>query len=113
MSSSAPRTGKFSRDTKETSISVELTLDGTGEAAVNTGIGFLDHMLSALAKHARFNLVLSCKVRCSVPSLLLTCIRVTCMCAITILPRIVPSHSESSCSHFFINIISFAAFLPC
>ena len=62
MSAAAPRTGKFSRETKETSISVELTLDGTGEAAVNTGIGFLDHMLSALAKHARFNLVLSCKV---------------------------------------------------
>ncbi len=41
---------------------VELTLDGTGVFEVNTGIGFLDHMLSALAKHGRFDLKLSCKV---------------------------------------------------
>ncbi len=41
---------------------MELDLDGTGVYEVNTGIGFLDHMLSALAKHAKFNLKLTCKV---------------------------------------------------
>jgi hypothetical protein len=39
---------------------VTLDLDGTGEASIDTGIGFLDHMLHALAKHARFNLELKC-----------------------------------------------------
>ena len=49
------------RSTSETTIRVELTLDGTGRADVSTGIGFLDHMLTALAKHARFDLELSCQ----------------------------------------------------
>ncbi|KNC49624.1 imidazoleglycerol-phosphate dehydratase [Thecamonas trahens ATCC 50062] len=39
---------------------VELCLDGSGSAEVETGIGFLDHMLTALAKHARWDLVLTC-----------------------------------------------------
>ena len=46
--------------TKETSISASVDLDGTGTADVATGIGFLDHMISALAKHSRFDIVLQC-----------------------------------------------------
>ena len=49
------------RKTKETEITVSLDLDGDGAAEVTTGIGFLDHMLSTLAKHARFDLTLNCK----------------------------------------------------
>ena len=49
------------RSTKETSISVTLNIDGTGKADISTGIGFFDHMLEALTKHARFDLSLSCR----------------------------------------------------
>ena len=56
-----PREAVIDRRTKETEISVRLNLDGTGAAEVATGIGFLDHLLDALAKHARFDLELSCK----------------------------------------------------
>ena len=56
-----PRQAVIDRRTKETEISVRLNLDGTGAAEVATGIGFLDHLLDALAKHARFDLELSCK----------------------------------------------------
>ncbi len=55
------RTAKVTRKTKETDIELELSLDGTGEADIQTGIGFLDHMLGALSKHARFDLTLRCK----------------------------------------------------
>ena len=56
-----PREAVIDRRTKETEISVRLNLDGTGATQVATGIGFLDHLLDALAKHARFDLELSCK----------------------------------------------------
>ena len=49
------------RKTRETDIVLVLNLDGTGEVDVATGIGFLDHMLSTLAKHARFDLRLRCQ----------------------------------------------------
>jgi imidazoleglycerol-phosphate dehydratase len=55
-----PRTATVSRKTRETDIRVSLTLDGTGAAEVSTGLGFLDHMLTALAKHSRVDLGLSC-----------------------------------------------------
>ena len=55
------RQAVIDRRTKETEISVRLNLDGTGAAEIATGIGFLDHLLDALAKHARFDLELSCK----------------------------------------------------
>jgi imidazoleglycerol-phosphate dehydratase len=55
------RRAAVSRKTLETAIEVELALDGTGRAEVATGIGFLDHMLGALAKHARFDLSLKCQ----------------------------------------------------
>lgn len=53
------RTGRISRQTAETQIELELNLDGTGTAAVSTGVGFLDHMLTLLAKHGLFDLTVS------------------------------------------------------
>ena len=50
------RVGVVSRATKETSISAEVDLDGTGEIDSSTGIGFLDHMFQQLAKHGRFDI---------------------------------------------------------
>jgi imidazoleglycerol-phosphate dehydratase len=55
------RRASITRKTLETSIALELTLDGEGRAEVRTGLGFLDHMLVALAKHARFDLSLTCE----------------------------------------------------
>lgn len=52
------RTAKVERVTKETKISLELNLDGTGEAVIDTGIGFFDHMLYAVAKHGFLDLKL-------------------------------------------------------
>lgn len=54
------RSARLERETRETHISVELKLDGSGQAGISTGIGFLDHLLEALARHARFDLALSC-----------------------------------------------------
>uniref|UniRef100_A0A7S1U7T5 Imidazoleglycerol-phosphate dehydratase n=1 Tax=Phaeomonas parva TaxID=124430 RepID=A0A7S1U7T5_9STRA len=54
------RVGEAARHTKETQISCRVDLDGTGKADVNTGLGFLDHMLSALAKHSRMDITLHC-----------------------------------------------------
>jgi imidazoleglycerol-phosphate dehydratase len=50
------RTAALTRTTAETDISVTLDLDGTGRADVSTGIGFLDHMLTALVRHGLFDL---------------------------------------------------------
>jgi imidazoleglycerol phosphate dehydratase HisB len=50
-----------SRATKETSISATVDLDGQGRADVSTGLGFLDHMISQLAKHGRFDIALHCQ----------------------------------------------------
>lgn len=55
------RTAAVNRTTKETDIRVELNLDGTGKAAVDTGIGFFDHMLEAFAKHACIDLSVRAK----------------------------------------------------
>lgn len=51
-----PRTASIKRRTGETSIELTLNLDGTGQAHVETGVGFFDHMLTLLAKHALFDL---------------------------------------------------------
>ncbi|MEE9382535.1 MAG: imidazoleglycerol-phosphate dehydratase HisB [Nannocystaceae bacterium] len=51
-----PRSASVRRRTRETIVEAELRLDGAGETAIDTGIGFLDHLLTALAKHARFDL---------------------------------------------------------
>ncbi|MGI9506037.1 MAG: imidazoleglycerol-phosphate dehydratase HisB [Geminicoccaceae bacterium] len=57
----AARKSVIERTTSETDIELRLTLDGIGEADIETGIGFLDHMLISLTKHARFDLHLRCK----------------------------------------------------
>jgi imidazoleglycerol-phosphate dehydratase len=56
-----PRRAEVARETAETAIRVALDLDGAGTADVATGIGFLDHMLTALARHALFDLTLAAK----------------------------------------------------
>ena len=56
-----PRRAEIQRKTLETEIRVELSLDGEGRSDVRTGIGFLDHILTALARHARFDLTLACE----------------------------------------------------
>ncbi len=55
------RTADISRTTKETDITVSLNLDGTGKYEVETGIGFLDHMLEQLAKHSLIDLTVKAK----------------------------------------------------
>ena len=55
------RSATVGRKTKETDIALTLDIDGSGKADVATGIGFLDHMLATLAKHARFDLTLKCQ----------------------------------------------------
>ncbi len=54
------RKAAISRKTAETDISVTLTLDGKGNAEINTGCGFLDHMLTLFAKHGKFDLSVKC-----------------------------------------------------
>ena len=61
MGSGLGRTGACTRATKETRISAWVNLDGVGESKVATGIGFLDHMVSAFAKHGHFDVLLTCK----------------------------------------------------
>lgn len=55
------RSAEFKRTTRETDIRLTLCLDGTGQADIETGIGFLDHMLTALTYHARLDLYLRCE----------------------------------------------------
>ena len=54
------RTATVHRVTAETDVTVTLDLDGQGAATIDTGIGFLDHLLTALARHARLDLELRC-----------------------------------------------------
>lgn len=55
------RTAIIDRKTAETDIKLELNLDGSGKSCVDTGCGFLDHMLTLLASHGRFDLTVACK----------------------------------------------------
>ena len=57
----AGRIAKLARKTKETEISVQLNLDGTGVSKVSSGVGFFDHLLDALSKHGALDLTLNCK----------------------------------------------------
>ncbi|MBE6967154.1 MAG: imidazoleglycerol-phosphate dehydratase HisB [Ruminococcaceae bacterium] len=54
------RTAEITRNTAETQISLSLNIDGGGTAVVDTGCGFLDHMLTLFARHGRFDLSLRC-----------------------------------------------------
>lgn len=58
---SSHRITTIERTTRETSIRVRLDLDGSGQSEVRTGIGFLDHLLESLARHARFDLALQAR----------------------------------------------------
>jgi imidazoleglycerol-phosphate dehydratase len=55
------RVAQFHRQTKETNINCELNLDGLGKYELDTGIGFLDHMLSHLSKHGKLDLIVKAK----------------------------------------------------
>ena len=57
----APRRATIARTTAETDIRATLVLDGTGQVEVATGIGFLDHMLTALGRHALFDLTVAAR----------------------------------------------------
>ena len=54
------RTAEISRETKETKIHVKIDLDGSGTYSIDTGIGFFDHMLTALCVHGGFDLDVKC-----------------------------------------------------
>jgi imidazoleglycerol-phosphate dehydratase len=55
------RTANITRNTSETNVSVTLNLDGSGRSDIQTGVQFLDHMLTLFAKHGIFDLKISCK----------------------------------------------------
>lgn len=55
------RNATINRRTAETDISLTLNLDGTGVSQIDSGCGFLDHMLTLFARHGRFDLTLTCK----------------------------------------------------
>ncbi|MHC4791018.1 MAG: imidazoleglycerol-phosphate dehydratase HisB [Planctomycetota bacterium] len=57
----AERIAKIQRKTKETDISCELNLDGVGKYEIDTGVGFLDHMLTHLSKHSKIDMVIKAK----------------------------------------------------
>lgn len=54
------RTSEITRNTAETKISLRLNLDGTGKAEMDTGVGFLNHMLTLFAAHGKFDLTVKC-----------------------------------------------------
>ena len=55
------RTVKINRKTAETDIELTLNLDGSGKSAIQTGVGFLDHMLTLFAAHGKFDLTVTCQ----------------------------------------------------
>ncbi len=56
-----PRTAKINRETKETSIKTVVNLDGTGKISVQTGISFLDHLITSFGKHSMIDLTIKAK----------------------------------------------------
>jgi imidazoleglycerol-phosphate dehydratase len=57
----ATRTGSIKRETKETSVTVQVNLDGTGKTSINTGIEFFDHLIGSFGKHAMLDLTVKAK----------------------------------------------------
>jgi len=57
------RKAKIKRETKETSVSISLNLDGSGKTSVDTGINFLDHLITSFGKHAMLDLAVKAKSR--------------------------------------------------
>ena len=55
------RVSEINRKTAETEIKLKLNLDGEGKSKIDTGCGFLDHMLTLFASHGRFDLAIKCK----------------------------------------------------
>ena len=55
------RKSKIKRETKETSVSVSLNIDGSGKISVNTGISFLDHLITSFGKHSMLDLTVQAK----------------------------------------------------
>ena len=55
------RTAEVKRKTAETDVQIKLALDGSGKGKIDTGVGFLDHMLTLFAKHGRFDLSVTCR----------------------------------------------------
>ena len=56
-----PRTAKINRETKETSIKTAVNLDGAGKISVQTGISFLDHLITSFGKHSMIDLTVKAK----------------------------------------------------
>ncbi len=56
-----PRQSRVQRKTSETDIDLTLTVDGTGQSTVDTGVGFFDHMLTAFCRHGLFDVELTCR----------------------------------------------------
>lgn len=54
------RTAEINRKTNETDIKLSLNIDGTGKSTINSGCGFLDHMLTLFSKHSKFDLSVNC-----------------------------------------------------
>ena len=61
LNAAAARTARIERNTRETKIAVELDLDGTGRARLDTGVPFLDHMLDQVARHGMIDLAVEAK----------------------------------------------------
>lgn len=61
METTVSRKSQITRKTKETDITLSLNIDGTGQSTIDSGLGFLDHMLNLIAFWAQFDLTLTCK----------------------------------------------------
>ena len=59
------RIAEVERYTKETSIEIQLNLDGSGQAQIDTGVGFFDHMLEGFARHGLFMTIIRSRIRAS------------------------------------------------
>ena len=56
-----PRTSKINRETKETSVKATVNLDGAGKTSIQTGISFIDHLITSFANHSMIDLTVKAK----------------------------------------------------